>query len=342
MCRALLSVILATFVAACASAPPNDDAATTAPASGGKNVAGGALGKGGAPGPGGESGNATTANGGVTSSGGSSATGGGGASGSAGTAGASSPPTVACTDTSSMAAIVNDQYGTQPIVVDNSSKTYMFQANWWGTPYDQQSESISGLGFTVTNSGATTSNPSDPLGFPSIYIGSYQGKGTTGSNLPKLVSSLTSVPTIFSVNATSDTSSLNATYDVWFSQSSSGVSGSNPGSGGAYLMVWLFKPSSKQPRGNTVIQGYSVGTVPGSWSVWYDPTNNGSTQPCVSYVSSTPLSELEFDLNDFIKDAISHNWGVTSSQYLSIVFAGTEIWSGGNGFQVKQFCANVE
>jgi hypothetical protein len=33
---------------------------------------------------------------------------------------------------------------------------------------------------------------------------------------------------------------------------------------------------------------------------------------------------------------------VTNSQYLSVVFAGTEVWGGGNGFQVKQFCVDVK
>ncbi len=28
--------------------------------------------------------------------------------------------------------------------------------------------------------------------------------------------------------------------------------------------------------------------------------------------------------------------------YLSIIFAGFEVWGGGDGLQVKQFCANVQ
>ncbi|MGD0838898.1 MAG: hypothetical protein ABSB49_19865 [Polyangia bacterium] len=316
--------------------------------SGGVSIGtGGGAGTGGAIGAG-----SVVGSGGVVETGGVVGTSGmigiGGATGPGGASTSSSgtaPPTsVKCADTSTTSASEGERYGTQVIPLDgNYAKNYVFQANWWGSPYDNQSENISGLGFTVTNPGATTSNPSDPLGFPSIYIGFYQGTGSMGSNLPKLVRNLTSIPTIFSVDATSDTSSLNATCDLWFAQSSAGVTGGTPGFGGAELMVWLFKPSDKQPRGSTVLQGYSVGTVPGYWSVWYDPTNNGpTTLPCVSYVSSEPLSELAFDLNDFITDAVSHNWGVTSSQYLSIIFAGTQIWSGGDGFQVKQFCANVE
>jgi len=43
-----------------------------------------------------------------------------------------------------------------------------------------------------------------------------------------------------------------------------------------------------------------------------------------------------------IKDAITYGWGVTSSQYLNTIFAGFEVWAGGDGLQVKRFCANAK
>ncbi|HEY5284446.1 MAG TPA: hypothetical protein VIM14_16775 [Polyangia bacterium] len=144
------------------------------------------------------------------------------------------------------------------------------------------------------------------------------------------------------------TSNYNATYDVWFTSSGSALpsSASGPGTGGAFLMVWLFKPGAdsatgakaRQPRGSIVENGRAVGNVSGAWNIWYDNSN----PPCVSYVSKTPISALQFDLNDFIKDAIANNYGVTNSQYLSLVFAGFEVWGGGNGLKINQFCANVK
>jgi len=70
------------------------------------------------------------------------------------------------------------------------------------------------VGFTLNTPSMVSSNDS-PLGFPSIFIGSYAGHNTTGSNLPKQVLALTSVPTIFDVTE-QGTSNYNATYDVWF------------------------------------------------------------------------------------------------------------------------------
>ena len=318
---------------------------------GGTTSAGGTTSKGGATGNGGTtSKGGTTGNGGTTSKGGTTGAGGttskGGTTGSGGSSQSSGP--VDCTDTSTFSSSIKDQYGTATITVDNnSSKSYFMQANWWGQAkqpgptFLNQSEAVQGIGFTIANPNNTTPTAVDgnPLGFPSIFIGAYGSKKTTGSNLPKAVSSLTSVPTIFSTNAdTMGITSYNATYDVWFTASNALVTGSGPGTGGAYLMVWLFKPKDKQPRGVVVANASVVKGVKGGWDVWYDSTN----PPCVSYVAITNLASLEFDLNNFIQDAKQNGYGITDSQYLSIVFAGFEIWQGGDGLQLKKFCANVK
>jgi hypothetical protein len=39
---------------------------------------------------------------------------------------------------------------------------------------------------------------------------------------------------------------------------------------------------------------------------------------------------------------VTNRYGVTNSQYLSIIFAGFEVWGGNDGLQLKQFCANVK
>jgi hypothetical protein len=259
--------------------------------------------------------------------------------GNAGTGGA----TVSCTDVSTASNSVTTQYGGTSIAIDgNSSKNYYMLANWWGSPYSNQTESLSGVGFTMTNpNNVVTSVKDNPMGFPSIFIGAYQGHTTAGSNLPKQVSSLTSVPTIFSTNGVEKgMSNYNATYDVWFTASGSPLSSgaSSPGSGGAYLMVWLFPPTDRQPRGSVVRSGAIITGVHGGWSIWVDSSKD---PPCISYVSDSNLDSLEFDLNKFIQDAVSSKLGVTSSQYLSVIFVGFEVWGGGDGLQLKKYCASV-
>ncbi|HEY1733170.1 MAG TPA: hypothetical protein VGG23_01900, partial [Acidimicrobiales bacterium] len=106
------------------------------------------------------------------------------------------------------------------------------------------------------------------------------------------------------------------------------------------LMVWMFKPTDRQPRGNdTGRVGLTVNGVTGNWDVWVDSSTN---PPCVSYVSHTPIDGLQFDLNDFIQDAVQKNYGVTSSMYLSLVFGGFEIWGAADGLQLQKFCATVQ
>ncbi|MBN2574392.1 MAG: hypothetical protein JXP73_07490 [Deltaproteobacteria bacterium] len=310
--------VLGFFAVSCAKDPVFDPGAGGATGSGGKTASGGASGSGGKSGSGGVKGT-----GGRTGSGGSS-----------------QPVTGECTDVSSYASLVTGQYGADTIDLDgNSGKNYWMIANWWGK-YDGQTENINGVGFTLSNPKNVSSTSNNPIGFPTIYIGNYQGKGTKGSNLPKQLSSLTSVPTILSTNADSKgTSNYNVAYDVWLSASSGGVSGTNPGAGGAYVMVWLFMPSDRQPRGRALANGRVIQGVSGGWSVWVDTTDPS----CVSYVADDNLASLEFDLNAFLKDAVANKYGnVTANQYLSIIFAGFEVWGGGDGLQIKRFCANVK
>jgi hypothetical protein len=111
-------------------------------------------------------------------------------------------------------------------------------------------------------------------------------------------------------------------------------------------MVWLFKPEQRRPRGglpqatgdNTPNHtAQTVIGIPGTWNVWIDKTD----PLCISYVASEPIDGLAFDLNSFIQDSVTKQYGLTASMYLSIVFAGFEVWAGGDGLECKQFCASV-
>jgi hypothetical protein len=273
----------------------------------------------------------------VTGSGGAPGTGGKG-TGGAGTGGttATTPTGVDCTDTSAFTSLQMGPFVGTPIPVTGSTKQYRFISNWWGAGQSNAKEQITGLGFTIM--GNSTSTNDSPMGFPSIFIGNYNGASTPGSGLPKQVSALTSIPTIFSTNvATKGTSQYNATYDVWFTAGSGGPT-NDPGPGGAFLMVWQFKTSDRYPRGKLKLDGQIIPGVKGAWSIWVDSTN----PPCVSYVSSAMQADLSFDLVNFIQHAVKNGYGVTNNQYLNVIFAGFEVWGGGDGLQVKKYCANVK
>lgn len=266
-------------------------------------------------------------------------TGGGGTPGTGGTPTGGMPIVqVTCNDSSGTTGALTTAYGSASLAA-NGGKSYYIHANWWGG-YDSQRIQYTGLSFGV-NTNTPNDGDSTPAGYPSIYIGSYQGRSTSGSNLPKQVAALTSVPTSFQTNTQSlDTSGFNAAYDVWFTASGSPLANNatSPGAGGAFLMVWLYKPANFKPLGGTSSGARAVPGVPGTWDV-FRGTNGGV--PCVSYVANPAIGGIETDLKLFIDDAVANNLGVTSNQYLSVIFGGFEIWYGAQNASVNKFCAQV-
>jgi xyloglucan-specific endo-beta-1,4-glucanase len=129
--------------------------------------------------------------------------------------------------------------------------------------------------------------------------------------------------------------------DVWFSSHPEGDPSSYSPSGG-FLMVWLHKPAAAQPIGGAPqYTSVTISGVPGTWDIWIGP--NGSV-PVVSYVRTDvdPTYSMSFDLNAFIRDAVENRPGtLTDVMYLTNIFTGFEIWSGGVGLQTTSFCAGV-
>jgi hypothetical protein len=72
--------------------------------------------------------------------------------------------------------------------------------------------------------------------------------------------------------------------------------------------------------------------------VWYGTQHEG--KPVISYTAQSSVNSLSFDLLDFIKDAVGRS-KVSSSWYLTNIMAGFEIWNGGQGLKVNNFCAVV-
>ena len=252
-----------------------------------------------------------------------------------------------CSDVSSSSGEMKNQYDKRQIQVEGSDKTYVLHTNWWNDEYYKTDPAglpvaYNGLTFTVSNPNGIAVPPTvgAPIGYPSFYIGSYGGMSSTGSNLPKKVSDIQSVPTALHTNASEvGYANKNASYDVWFTAGGDPLPSNqySPGTGGAYLMVWLFMPSDRQPRGGNAAPQHTVEGVDGQWDVWIDYTN----PPCISYVPVQPIDGLDFDLNDFIRDSVENAYGITDDMYLSIVFGGFEIWGGADGYKIEEFCASV-
>ncbi len=232
-------------------------------------------------------------------------------------------------------------------------KQYIIQNNNWGNPTGStQILNFTGNSFTVQSS--TASGSSAPGSFPSIYIGA-NGQIANGtystwadSGLPKQISAIGTAQTSFAWSGGTSGGDYNATYDVWFASSAPTAGAYDDGVSG-FIMVWLYKPGSRQPIGKIV----RTATIAGhTWNVWVGPRGNTSTgtdnanRPVVSYVAQdSPVSSMSFDLKPFMNDAVTNgaadmsaggtSEAFASSWYLTDVFAGFEIWTGSNATGLK-------
>lgn len=308
-------VISSLLVGACAAAPAGEGG------SGGMSSSGGSSGSGGNRGSGG-----TTA----TGSGGNGAT------------------SATCTPGKVPTGMLFSPYDAMPVDVGSpDGHEYYLQVNEWNSAANMAAQTVAYGGsffFKVTKQDGMVTTSGGPVGFPSHFIGSNANHTTAGSNLPKAVTALTTVPTSWTWDdagtlADPDNNQYNATYDVWFSTSAAGDPASTSGPSGGFLMVWYHKPSIAQPIGSIKYSAVTIPGVPGTWNVWIG--NNG-TKPCISYVSTTDIKSLSYDLNLFIKDAVANRPNtILSSWSLTNVFAGFEIWKGGLNLQSTSFCAVV-
>jgi hypothetical protein len=281
---------------------------------------------------------------GGAATGGSKATGGAATGGSKATGGAATGGTsvaaVDCSDVATNTGTLSSAFQHAAVSLSGNTKSYIVTSNWWNQ-FGGQTVAYNGNSYTIGGTASSSGN-TNPSGFPSIFIGNYGNNGNSvGSNLPKKVTELTTIPTLLDSNASATSGEFNVTYDVWFNPNGTvDTTAGSPGSGGYFLMVWLFQPTGAQPRGQPIsAQAYPIAGVTGNWRVWTDG-QNGSQPPCVSYVAATNVDTLSFDLNAFIKDARQRGY-ISDQQQLALIFGGAEIWKGGTGLQIKRFCAIV-
>jgi hypothetical protein len=235
-------------------------------------------------------------------------------------------------------------------------KTYIINNNNWG----QESSSYQALdyvgnSFTI-NVSSGSGGGANVVSFPSIYIGGNGQIGTGGefntwanSGLPKQISAIKSAKSTFQWSG-GNSGNYNAAYDIWFAKSPPTAGGYNDGVSGL-LMIWNFKPANSQPIGSS--GNTRSATIDGkAYTVWRGNRaataagTDGPGRPVISYVANSTNNNFSSDLKLFFDDAVSNGAadmaagsGITqafsSSWYLTDVFAGFEIWNGGDAKGLK-------
>lgn len=222
---------------------------------------------------------------------------------------------------------ISGQYST--VWITPSTHEYCVQNNVWNPDAgwvqvlevdDQNGD------FTVLDANHSKPTNGPPAAYPSIYKGNHWGSATNNSGMPIQVGSIASVPTTWNVT-TIGSGIWNVVYDIWFHKTSD-YSGGSPN--GAELMIWINWLGSIQPAGSKVA---TVSVVNATWDVWFADWANWDY---IAYRRTTKTTSANFDINEFIGDAVSRGY-IQNSWYLISVEAGFELWQGGAGLKSNGF-----
>jgi hypothetical protein len=217
-----------------------------------------------------------------------------------------------------------DQYGS------TTQGNYIVMNNRWGTSATQ-CINVTTNGFQIVQQDGTGNLSGAPTAYPAIYAGCHYSNCSPNTNMPALISSITSAPS--SVTTTYPSSgTYDAAYDIWLNDTTN-VTGVQK----TEIMIWLNHTGSIQPIGS---QTGTASIAGHSWNVW---TGNNGQNNVVSYQANPAgLTSLSFDVLTFVKDAITRGSGYgTTSWYLSSIQMGFEPWVGGVGLAVNSFSATV-
>jgi hypothetical protein len=210
--------------------------------------------------------------------------------------------------------------------VDVNNGEYVVQNNVWGASTAQCVDvpDANATSFQVTQSDHANATNGAPAAYPSIFEGCHWDHCTVGSELPLQVAGIGQAATTWDVTTSAD-GAWNAAYDLWFK--------TDPAPGepdGAELMIWLDSQGGVQPAGSIVASDVAIAGA--TWNVWQAQMSWNY----IAYQRTSPVSSVDFDLQEFIADATSRG-AVQPSWYLVTVEAGFELWQAGAGLGTSSF-----
>lgn len=205
-------------------------------------------------------------------------------------------------------------------------KGYLVENNVSGAA-TKQCITAAGASFTVTTSEHKATPKGAAVAYPSLIKGCHRTDCSANSNLPKQVSTLSSLPSSWSFEAAAGVWSAN--YDLWFDRAAK-ANGPSVGE----LTIWIETSGPANPRGT---KGETVDIAGAKWEIWLDSA--GSKHATYRRVEGT--HSVGFDLKLFIADAKTRGY-LKDEWYLTRVQAGFSLWEGGAGLKVNSFSVNVE
>ncbi|KAI0727119.1 endo-1,4-beta-D-glucanase [Fomitopsis betulina] len=213
-----------------------------------------------------------------------------------------------------------------------TSGNYQLCNDQWGAGNGEGSqsstlESTSGTSITWSTTYTWSENENDVKSYANVEPTS----GASGMTLAEI----TSAPTTYNWEYTSSSSGLRAdvSYDIW-----TGTSAGSPASStSSYeIMIWLSGEGGIEPVGSQIDSGISVAGH--TWNLWSGPNSNWQT---ISFVSADGnINDFSADINEFFQ-YLEENQGVSTSQVLQAIQAGTEAFTGTATLSVTDYSVTV-
>ncbi|WP_203898916.1 GH12 family glycosyl hydrolase domain-containing protein [Virgisporangium aliadipatigenens] len=218
--------------------------------------------------------------------------------------------------------VICDKYGSTTV-----GGRYVVMNNNWGNDA-QQCINATANGFEITQINANKPTNGAPASYPAIYVGCHYTNCSPGTNLPRQISAIGSIPTSITYRYVSG-ATYNASFDIWMDPQPK-----TDGVNRTEIMIWFNRQGSIQPIGSAT----STATIGGrSWQVW---TGNNGGNDVVSYVAPSAIGSWSFDVLPFVNDTIARGYA-QRSWYLTSLQAGFEPWIGGQGLAVTSFSTQV-
>ncbi|MEU0945485.1 cellulose binding domain-containing protein [Streptomyces canus] len=204
---------------------------------------------------------------------------------------------------------------------------YVVQNNRWGTSATQ-CVTATDSGFRIAQADGSVPTNGAPKSYPSIFNGCHYTNCSPGTNLPAQLSSISTAPSSISFNYVNN-AVYDAAYDIWLDPTprTDGVNRTE-------IMIWFNRVGSVQPIGSPV-GNTNVGGR--DWQVW---SGGNGTNDVLSFVAPSAMSSWNFDVMDFVRQAVSRGLA-QNSWYLTSVQAGFEPWQNGAGLAVTSFSSTV-
>jgi len=198
-----------------------------------------------------------------------------------------------------------------------ASTQYLLENNLWGEAAGTGKQTSK----MTSSSGTTVAWHTDYIwsGSPTM-VKSYANMDLQ-VGLKKQICSIESIPSTWDWTYSSASSDLAAdvSYDIWLSTQSDGTGASSTSS--IEIMVWLSARGGAEPAGS------QVGNATFNGLTWQLYKGTVSTWTTYSYVAPSELTGFSQDLLPFITH-LTTNYGISTSQYLVQVQAGTEPFVG--------------